>query len=130
MAAMIRRWSSSELSIAGERIEVVDYRDGCENAAAPIERMLRSFLRTRSGASLRVEDWSPVEKKLALQAIVASESRLGGIAVMDPRFLAELRAAASEEALDDLALRFMNRWHAANHLSYMHLRASASATVL
>jgi hypothetical protein len=133
-ASMIRRWSSAELSIAGRQIYVIDYDEGLFVDGTPLDRVLRSFLRTRSGYPLGLEDWSPAEKKAALEAVVTGQSRLGGIDVMDilqlRRFVVEIRMAESEEALDDLALRFMRRWHETNHLSYAHLRASASATVL
>ncbi len=137
-ASVIRRWSSAELSIGGEQIYVVDYggypgADG-EPAAPPIEHVLRLFLRTRSGAPRGLEAWSLAEKKVALEAAVRGQSRLEAIHVMDilefRRFLQEVRAAPSPEALDDLALRFMRHWHAANRVAYLHLRASASATVL
>jgi hypothetical protein len=133
-ASMVRRWSSAELSIAGRQIYIIDYDDGLFADGSPVERVLRSFLRTRSGCPLGLEDWSPAEKRAALEAVVTGQSRLGGIDVMDilqlRRFVVEIRAAESEEALDDLALRFMRQWHATNHLAYAHLRASASATVL
>lgn len=136
---MIRRWLGRELVIDGRQIYIVD--DGVlvdrETSVTPLEHVLAAFLRTRTGQRLEsapLRAWSLAQEKIALAAIVTRQSRLSGIDVMDAgqlgRFLAETRDAASKDALQDLAQRFKQKWQAANYLAYVHLRASASATVL
>ncbi len=141
LASTIRRWFGRELVIDGRQFYIVDdgedaLADG-EAAPTPLDHMLGSFLRTRSGRPPGLESiqgWSLAQKKVALEAIVKCQSRLSGIDVMDQsqlgRFLAEARAAVSRDDLDGLAQRFTMKWHEANYLAYVHLRASASATVL
>jgi hypothetical protein len=108
-AWMVRKWSSTELSIAGAQIYVVDYGEGIpaggEALATPTERTLGSFLRTRSGRPLesRVVRALPLaRKRIALETVVKCQSRLLGIDIMNAdqlgSFLAEIRDAASEEA--------------------------------
>ena len=141
LAAIIRRLLGRELEIDGERIYIADDSSGVpapgEDAMPPLERVLRSFLRTASGQPPGVElirAWSLAQKKIALEAIVDRQSRLSGIDVLEAgqlrRFLAETRAAASRDVLEELARRFHAKWHEANYLAYVHLRASASITVL
>ncbi|TBR29666.1 MAG: hypothetical protein EPO10_06775 [Reyranella sp.] len=139
MASTIRRWLGRELVIGGRRLYIVDDGTlaGGEAAPTPLDHMFGSFLRTRSGRSPEpgsIQGWSLAQKKVALEAIVKCQSRLSGIDVMDKsqlaRFLAETRAAVSRDALDQLAQSFTMKWHEANYLAYVHLRASASATVL
>lgn len=141
LASIVRRWLGRELVIGGRQFYIVDDGEDAladrEAAPAPLDRMLGSFLRTRSGRRPELESiqgWSLAQKKVALEAIAKCQSRLSGIDVMDKRqlggFLAETRAAASRDVLDGLAGRFTMKWHEANYLAYVHLRASASATVL
>lgn len=141
LASMIRRLLGRELEINGERIYIADDSAGAlapsEAAMPPLEQVLGSFLQTASGQPPeveRVQAWSLAQKKLALEAIVDCQSRLSGIDVLEAghlhRFLGEIRAAVSRDALEDLARRFHANWHEANYLAYIHLRASASTTVL
>jgi hypothetical protein len=141
IASIFRKWFSSELSIAGRQIYVVDDSGGlftdAGKARVPIERVLGSFLRTRSGNPLEFEFIHALplaEKTVALEAVVKRQSRLFGIAVMEDchlrRFLADIKMAVTEEALNDLAQRFDRRWHEINYVAYVVLRTSASATLL
>jgi len=141
LASFIQRWFGREFEIDGRRMCIVDDVGGAfaasEAAMIPLDHVLGSFLRTTSGQPPGMElvrAWSLAQKKVALEAIVDCQSRLSGIDVMDAGllrlFLAETRAAVSRDALEDLARRFHARWHEANYLAYLHLRASASATLL
>jgi len=141
LASTIRRWFGRELVIDGREFYIVDYDEGAlaggEAAQAPLDHLFASFLRGGSGRPPGLESiqgWSLAQRKVALEAIAKCQSRLSGIDVMDEsqlaRFLLEARAAASRDTLDGLAQRFTLKWHEANYLAYVHLRASASATVL
>ncbi|MGQ3296609.1 hypothetical protein [Reyranella sp.] len=141
LAPIIRRLLGRELEINGERIYIADDGTGAlapsEAEMLPLEHVLGSFLRTSSGRPPeveRVQAWSLAQKKIALEAIVVCQSRISGIDVIKAgqlrRFLVETRDAMSRDALEDLARKFHAKWHEANYLAYVHLRASASATVL
>ncbi len=141
LTSTIRRWLGRELVIGGRQFYIVydseDALAGGEAAPGSLDRVLGSFLRTRSGrppGQESIQGWSLAQKKAALEAIVKRHSRLAGIDVMDEsqlgRFLAETRAAMSGDTLNGLAQKFTMKWHEANYLAYVHLRASASATVL
>lgn len=140
VASLFRGWFGTELPVGGRRIYVADddeWGDSGGKLSSPIDRALKTFLRNKNGRPLEdrfIRAFPLADKKIALAAIVKHRSRFLGFIVLTVsqrrHLLTEIGTATSEEALNDLAQRFQQRWHETNSAAYIVLRKAASATVL
>lgn len=138
LSAFWRQRLRAEVRLAdGHSLHVARYVDAVfDTAAAPtcLGRVFATYLQDARGAPLdpaALERLTLADRKAAFAAIAGGHSQVQGVAIRPARerraFMAAIRAAGSDAALEDLARRFIDRHAEVNRALLADLRAAASS---
>jgi hypothetical protein len=137
LSAFWRQWLHMEIRVESKCLYVARYVEPVFDApGTAVERVIAAYLRTHRGRLVCPKDIDALafeDRKAALAAIAARHAQVQGVAILPKRalrtFLATIRAAHNDCALEELARRFIVRHEELSRAMLADVRAGASSLI-